>query len=241
MNVTRRLFDLALLGITVVMLSACDTVPRRDPEFAAAYPAAHAEPQVFQATSGAIYQVGYDALLFGDMRARRVGDILTITLSESNTAAKSSDTTIARGSDSTIQNPTVFGSTPQFDLPSFLPLASTKNATLESSLSASHDFSGEGSSNMSNTLTGNITVTVADVLPNGNLFVRGEKRLTINQGNEYIKISGIVRPIDIADNNSVSSTKVADATIVYSGDGAAADANRAGWLTRFFVSVASPF
>jgi flagellar L-ring protein precursor FlgH len=84
-------------------------------------------------------------------------------------------------------------------------------------------------------------VTVADVLPNGNLVVRGEKRVGINQGNEYVKISGIVRPLDIAADNTIASTKVADATIIYNGDGQTASANKAGWLTRFFTSVLSPF
>ena len=78
------------------------------------------------------------------------------------------------------------------------------------------------------------------MLPNGNLLVRGEKRLNLNQGNEYIKISGMVRPVDIGTDNSVLSTKIADATIVYSGDGANADSNKVGWLGRFFMSAAFP-
>jgi flagellar L-ring protein precursor FlgH len=82
---------------------------------------------------------------------------------------------------------------------------------------------------------------VADVLPNGYLYVRGEKRLNFNQGNEYVKIAGIVRPADIALDNSVPSTKVADATIIYNGDGAGADANKLGWLARFFMSAVFPF
>ena len=83
-------------------------------------------------------------------------------------------------------------------------------------------------------------MTVADVLPNGNLVIRGEKRLNLNQGNEYVKISGIVRPTDVTASNTVPSTKVADATIVYSADGANADANKVGWLSRFFLSAVFP-
>ena len=90
-------------------------------------------------------------------------------------------------------------------------------------------------------MNGSITVTVADVLPNGNLVIRGEKRLNLNQGNEYIKISGMVRAVDVASDNSVLSTKIADATIVYSGDGANADSSKVGWLGRFFMSAAFPF
>lgn len=236
-----RTLRLMLAVLVATALSACNTAPRRDPEFAAAYPAAHAAPVARQAASGAIYQHGHDIALFEDVKARRIGDILTIRLAEQNNATKTSETEIKRNNASSIENPTILGSTPQFDLPGVLPLASTRNNTLESSLTADHDFAGESESEMSNSLSGEVTVTVADVFPNGNLFVRGEKRLNINQGNEYIKISGIVRPVDIASDNSVPSTKVADATIIYNGDGATADANRAGWLTRFFVSIASPF
>jgi flagellar L-ring protein FlgH len=84
-------------------------------------------------------------------------------------------------------------------------------------------------------------VTVADVLPNGNLVVRGEKWLTLNQGDEYIQISGIVRPIDIRTDNTVLSGLVADARITYSGKGMVADSNKMGWLSRFFASAIWPF
>ena len=84
-------------------------------------------------------------------------------------------------------------------------------------------------------------VTVIEVLPNGYLMVRGEKRIGINQGNEYIKLSGIVRPADIDSTNTVLSTKMADPTIVYVGEGAIADANKIGWLARFFISALFPF
>ena len=229
-----------LLPLLVIQLVACNTVPRRDPEFSVSLPAAHPSPQLAQASSGAIFQTGYDRALFEDVKARRIGDILTIRLNENHNAQKTADSEIDKNNSSTVTNPTLLGATPQFNLPNVLPLSSTTNNTLESNLSATHAFSGEADSQLSNSVTGNLTVTVADVLPNGNLVVRGEKRLNLNQGNEYIKISGIVRPIDIASDNSVDSNRVADATIIYNGDGAAADANRPGWLTRFFISAASP-
>ena len=224
-----------------VALTGCNSTPRRDPGFAASYPDVVVDPMSAQTNSGAIFKRGYDIALFEDVKARRIGDVLTIRLSEANVANKSSDTTITRDHTSTVTNPTILGTTAQFDLPGALPLANTQDNTLASSLSAQHDFSGDAESALSNSLTGDISVTVADVLPNGNLVVRGEKRLNLNQGNEYIKISGIVRPIDITTDNSVVSTRVADATIIYNGDGATADANRMGWLSRFFVSAVFPF
>lgn len=235
-----RAWHLALVA-ALLASSGCNTAPRRDPEYAASYPAAHASPLPAQATSGAIYQTGYDVALFEDVKARRIGDILTIRLAESTNAQKQADTAVTRSSDSSIDNPTILGTSPLFNLPGVLPLASTTDNTLASNLGAEHDFEGAADSQLSNSLRGDITVTIADVLPNGNLVVRGEKRLNLNQGNEYVKIVGIVRPIDIATDNSVPSTRVADATIIYNGDGVTADANRVGWLQRFFTSAVFPF
>jgi flagellar L-ring protein precursor FlgH len=241
---TPRKFDagrVAALAIVVILLGGCDSVPRRDPEFAAAFPAAHPSPTAQQAASGAIYQAGYDIAYLEDIKAHRVGDILTVRLAEANNASKSNDSAISKKQESTVENPTILGTTPVFGMPGILPLAATSGNTLESNLASDHDFAGKSSAKQSNSLSGSISVTVAEVLPNGNLFVRGEKRLHLNQGNEYIKIAGVVRPIDIATDNSVLSTKVADATIIYNGDGAGADANRAGWLSRFFLSAVFPF
>jgi len=103
------------------------------------------------------------------------------------------------------------------------------------------EFNSQGQSQQSNSLIGNITVTVIQVYPNGNLLVRGEKAVGLNQGYETIKISGIVRPYDIRADNTVLSTQVADVRVEYRGKGALADANRQGWLSRFFSSVIWPF
>ena len=140
-----------------------------------------------------------------------------------------------------IANPTLFGSTPQFNVPGIIPLASNTNNTLGFDLSSSADFTGDGSSTQSNKLSGNITVTVVEVLPNRNLYVRGEKRIGINQGNEYVRLAGIVRPQDITPQNTIESTRIADPTISYVGEGELADANSMGWLTRFFNSALFPF
>jgi len=103
------------------------------------------------------------------------------------------------------------------------------------------DFSGDGASSQQNSLSGEITVTVERVLSNGNLMIRGQKNIGINQGSEYIKLSGIVRPQDIRSDNSVVSTRIANAHIVYGGQGVINDANNQGWLARFFNSPVFPF
>lgn len=236
-----RAIVLTLVWLAVSTLTGCNSTPKRDPSFAASFPAPLEVPQARQAASGSIYQAGYDVVLFEDSRARRIGDILTIRLTESTNASKSQSNEIKKNQDTSIANPTVLGANPVFALPGVLPLTNTDNNNFATTLGSENNFSGDAATAQRNSLTGDISVTVADVLPNGNLLVRGEKRLNLNSGNEYVKISGIVRPIDVAANNSVPSTKVADATIIYAGDGAEADAGKIGWLARFFVSAMFPF
>jgi len=190
--------------------------------------------------NGSIFQAGYEVSLYEDIRARRIGDIITVTLVERTNASKTASTSTKKDSSMNLEAPTLFGRTLRFDLPR--PFSSAKkNATLETLVSSANAFDGEGDAAQSNSLTGDITVTVSDVLPNGNLMVRGQKRLTINQGNEYVQFSGVVRPLDISSDNTVLSTKVADARIAYIGDGILADANTQGWLGRFFNSKWWPF
>ncbi len=179
------------------------------------------------ATSGTIYQPGLELSLFADVKARRVGDTVTIRLAERTQASKSASTDATK--DSTIDTgfPVLMGG----------PVTMNGDEILNNQWETTQDFEGEGNSSQSNRLEGNITVTVAEVYPNGNLLVRGEKWLTLNQGEEFVQISGIVRPVDISSDNSVPSFKVADARITYSGKGTLADANRPGLLARFFMKL----
>ena len=234
----KRMFNSALLMMSVLLTTACQSLPERDPEYAATRPVAL--PPV-EASNGSIYQAGHDVRLFEDGKARRVGDILSINLQESTNASKAAATELEKTTETTIANPTILGSTPQFNAPGIIPLASNSNNNLGFSLDAENSFDGEGTSSQSNNLTGSISVTVAEVLPNGYLFVRGEKILSLNQGHEYIRLSGIVRPADISASNTVLSTQVADVQITYSGSGAVADTNKIGWLARFFISALLPF
>ena len=221
------------LFILVALLPGCAMMdnlskPRHDPEYVPAQPASYKMPQ---SNNGSIYQAGYEVRLFEDIRARRIGDILTINLVEKTDAKKQADTDIKKDNSSSVSVPTVLG---KLD-PSLFGLS------FDSSLSSGSDFAGESESTQNNSLSGSITVSVVDVLPNGYLKIRGEKRVRLNQGNEYIRLAGIIRPTDINPDNSVESTKIADATIMYTGEGALADANKIGWLARFFISAVFPF
>jgi flagellar L-ring protein precursor FlgH len=182
-------------------------------------------------TEGAIYQAGQEMALFADLKARRVGDVLTIVLNESTNASKNAATSTTKTSAVADTGPALFGKS-----------ITTKGVPiLDTTLTGSTAFSGQGSSSQGNSLVGSLTVTVTDVQANGNLVVQGDKSLRLNQGDEFIHISGVIRPADIATNNTVTSDKLADAHISYSGKGVIDSSNRMGWLTRFFNSVFSPF
>lgn len=219
---------LPLAAALLLALTGCDTLPKRDPDFAPVQPADLRPPQQ---NNGSIYQAGYDMRLFEDIKTRRVGDILTVSLDEATQARKQANTNTSKNTSVSATAPTLFGVASQALL----------GHDLKTSLAATTQFDGKGKADQSNTLTGDISVTVVEVLPNGNVRVRGEKRVALNDGNEYVRLSGIVRPIDISDANIVSSAKVADATIMYTGDGGIADSNKIGWLARFFLSPIFPF
>lgn len=187
-----------------------------------ARPAPVALPAV---ANGAIYQAGYnDRPLFEDRRARRTGDTLTIAISEKTAASKKSNTAAARASNNQ------FGVTALAGLPGKSFLNSNLNATSDFS------FDGSGESASNNDFIGTITVTVIDVLPNGNLLVSGEKQMGINKGSEFIRFSGIVNPLNLTSANTVVSTLVADARIEYRSNGAIDDAQMTGWLSRFLMN-----
>lgn len=222
-----------------LMLSGCATTPMQsDPAFAPAPPVA---PPPSTKSHGAIYQAGYSMSLFEDLKARRVGDILTVVLVEKTDASKKAGTTSKKKTGVDITAPVILGSPLQFNASGLIPLANNNGNTLSAALNSNQNFAGEGDSNQSNSLNGRITVTVAEVLSNGNMVVRGEKMLAINQGKEYVRFSGIVRPLDIQRDNTVLSTLIADTKISYAGEGAIADANTSGWLARFFNSPWWPF
>jgi flagellar L-ring protein precursor FlgH len=217
----------ALIGSAAV-LAGCLTRPAPKPDYASTLPE---EIPAVGSGNGAIYQFGHDQALFDNAVARRVGDILTIQLEESTAATKSAVTTTKKNTTTTLPGANILGGA----------LTIHGRNVLSGSLADSSAFDGEGTSAQSNQLTGYISVTVARRLANGNLLVRGQKWITLNQGREYIQIQGIVRPVDIGPDNIVPSYDVADASISYGGQGTLADSNTKSWLARFFDSPYMPF
>lgn len=225
MNQTSKL---VVLTVVLSSLSACAGYRVEQQTFT---PATPVPPAQIPPTSGSIYAAGTDIRLFEDRKANRIGDILTVRLAEQTNATKNSQTTTDKSTEATLANPTVFGR------------ALTKGGVplFEGSLSGERSFDGKGSSSQSNSLAGDITVTVVEKLANGNLKISGEKWVTLNQGQEFIRLSGIIRPDDIEPDNSLLSNRIANAQITYSSKGVLAAANRMGLISRFFNSVLHPF
>lgn len=209
---------------SVSVLGACTVMPQQsEPGYESVAPVAMVPPVH---NTGSLYQAGYDMVLFEDQRASRVGDIIQVLLVEQTDAAKTNKTEIDKDSKSSLSAPTLFGEILD---------------DLGIGVDSSSEFAGEGKSNQSNHLSGSIAVTVAEVLPNSNLVVQGEKWIQINQGGEFIRIKGIVRPSDVSSDNTVLSTHVANAKISYGGKGALDESNVTGWVVRFFMSPLWPF
>jgi flagellar L-ring protein precursor FlgH len=181
--------------------------------------------------AGAIFAQGTDVTLWNNVTARNIGDTLTIRLAESTEAEKSATTTASKSSKADLAGPTIAGR----------PVTVDGVPVMQMGMDNSQDFAGNGAATQSNKLDGFITVTVYKRLSNGNLLVKGQKWVAINSGREFVRLQGIVRPSDIAPDNSVQSWRVADAYISYGGQGTVANASKPGWLFRFFNSPKTPF
>ncbi|HET8902931.1 MAG TPA: flagellar basal body L-ring protein FlgH [Saccharospirillum sp.] len=219
------LVTLALTGCGSMQVAAVNERPMPgDPEFAPV-PSDSLEPP--PGNNGSLFNDTYGMSLYGDKTAMRTGDIITVVLDEQTQGSKSSQTSSSKSSEAGLTAPVIAGGAPI--------------EALSATIQGERNFSGRGDADQSNSLTGNISVTVSEVLPNGVLRVRGEKWITLNTGAEFIRIQGMLRPEDINLDNTVSSQKLADARISYSGAGALANASQPGWLTRFFNSPIFPF
>ncbi|MGR7169917.1 flagellar basal body L-ring protein FlgH [Klebsiella aerogenes] len=222
-----------LAGMVMLTLSGCAYIPHKPlvDGSTSAQPAPPTAPvpngSIFQAAQPMNY--GYQPL-FEDRRPRNVGDTLTIVLQENVSASKSSSANASRNGSSKFGVATA---------PRYLD-GLLGNARADMDISGDNSFGGKGGANANNTFNGTITVTVNQVLSNGNLHVVGEKQIAINQGTEFIRFSGGVNPRTISGSNSVTSTQVADARIEYVGNGYINEAQTMGWLQRFFLNV-SPY
>lgn len=214
------------VGLLPVLLVGCAQLPR--PSVVGEQEQVVIPERPLPRANGSIYQPrqGFQPL-FEDRRPRMVGDILTIVLNEQVSASKNAASNANRNGSASLTPITV-------------PEKLDKLVEWATELEGENTFSGGGGSRANNAFSGTITVSVLEVMTNGNLRVRGEKQIAINQGTEFIRFSGVVNPRTITGQNTVPSTQVADARIEYVGDGYINEAQYMGWLQRFFLNV-SPF
>ena len=207
-----------IIGLLLV-LSGCATTP--DSIVRTPMTATPVAAQAMPANDGAIFRVAAHRPLFEDRRARLIGDTITINITEKTTAAK-------QGASSASKDGSVDGS-----ISAFLSTAIPK-ATL--SANSSNKYDDKADANSSNTFNGSITVTVIQVLENGNLVVSGEKQVSFDKGTEFVRFSGVVNPDNITLGNFVASTQVADARIEYRTSSKIDSAQIMSILARFFLS-----
>lgn len=215
----------SLTGVLLLVGCTAVTRPRAIPDDPAYAPVLPQDMLPAGTSNGSLFRPARNFSFFGDRVALNVGDILTITLDERTSATKSATTDITKDNEITFNEPSILGSSLANGRLSFLT-----NPNFE------RDFAADAQTDQSNRLTGNIAVTVVEVLPNGVLRVRGEKWVSLSQGDEFVRLTGLVRAEDIAPDNTISSTRVADARISYGGTGDLDQANRMGWLSRLFNS-----
>ena len=223
----------AAAAAVVLLVAACAITPPasvHQPMSARPAPPPTAVP-----ANGAIFQTQYagqpgyrNRPLFEDRRARSVGDVLTININETTAASKKSGSSAQRNGSDAMSVTGLSG----------LPGKSLLGSNLAASSASS--FTGNGDSASNNAFTGIITVTVIEVLSNGNLLVSGEKQIGINQGSEFVRFSGVVDPAMVSSGNAVSSTQVADVRLEYRGNGYIDEAQTMGWMQRIFQSI-KPF
>ena len=227
MKLLKTIFQISI-AVAFIVLNGCATTPQDLSDFEPIVrPVAPPKPSY---ANGSLFQAR-SISLFEDPKPYRIGDVITVLLDESTNASKTAATSTKKDDEISIAAPTLFGR----------PVTRNGDNLMEMTLSPEREFSGEGDSSQSNSLKGEITVTVVDILPNGNLVVQGEKWFTLNQGKEYIRIAGVVRPQDVQSDNTLQSSKLADAQIAYSGEGFVADSNTQGWFTQFLNSKWWPF
>ena len=227
----KRIF-VSLFLIIGFFVSGCSTYVENQASFAfdPIYPEAHM-PKDQGAPTGAIYAASKGGLFAKDRRAREVGDILTVTLSETFSASKSQSASSSKTDAFDVDLPV--------GLPNLFTGGFDKGAD-PLKAGTSRSFSGAGAGAQSNSLSGFLTVTVTRVFDNGNMEIAGQKKMLLNNGDEYVRLTGLVRPEDISATNLINSNRIADAEITYVGAGELADSSKQGWLSRAMRTI-SPF
>ena len=219
-----------LIGSVMLVgcLSGCNVMPPQalthSPQFEPVYPLKQVQAST---ATGAIYIGRQSDSWFGKGRNFQVGDVITVLLNESTQAARSQVGSISRNSTNDMLSP------------GLAVLGNKLGGVMKGTDFSKTDISnkGTGTADQTASLTGSVAVSVVEVMPNGNLVLRGEKQLALTEGSEIIQVAGIIRPDDVAPNNTVQSRRLANAQIAYRGKGDLANATRAGWGTSAVLKL----
>jgi flagellar L-ring protein precursor FlgH len=217
--------------LAALLLSACASLEQPfadDPRYSPIPPEPAPRPLL---KTGSLFAQHHSNSLYTDNKARHEGDIITVVLRERTQASKQAKTETGKDSNTSIEPMIGLGGR----------AVSIDGNVLQFGASSSSEFTGDAKADQSNSLVGDISVNVLQVMSNGNLVIRGEKWLTLNTGKEYIRLTGIIRPQDVDVNNTVESNKIANARIEYSGTGAHHSGQSPGWLSQFFNGPLWPF
>lgn len=220
--------------IATSVLSGCSSTPERLDKFTYEPNYPLNIPQANLPQNGSLYHPGEGLSLFDDSRAHKIGDIITINLAEKFDAKKKDEAKYDKSNsqDYGVSAPlTVFGQTPTS--PVSAPFAAGATTGLGIGYGSTGSFSGKADVKQNSSLTGAIAVTVVEVIPNGNLVIRGEKWITVHEGEEVIRFAGIIRPQDIRPDNTIDSEKVADVRLIYKDTGMSGDTGRPSALTQW--------
>lgn len=182
--------------------------------------------------NGSLFSANPTLALYSNDVAWKLGDVITVVLSEVTTATKNVGANYKKDSKINSSATLPFGKV----IPKILP-----NSELSSNINTDNEFTGVGAALQNNQLVGNISATIIQILPNRNFMIAGEKWVTLGTGEEYIRVSGIIRPQDINPDNTISSNNIADARITYSGTGDVQRGANPGWLSKLLNSAFSPF
>ncbi|MFT5755375.1 MAG: flagellar L-ring protein precursor FlgH [Alteromonadaceae bacterium] len=228
LSMKRTMKQVIKLAMLAWLLIGCASIEQakilpNDPDFAPILPEIEEDPIV---PTGSLFKANYVNNIYSDSKAHRVGDIIAVILNENTSAKKNAKTELKKSNKALLDPITGFGA----------KSIGIGGDAIQFGLNQTSDFKGDSKSDQGNSLSGNISVHVLRVLSNGNLMIRGEKWMTLNSGDEYVRLTGVIRAQDISANNTIISNKVANARIQYAGTGTFADVQEQGWLTKFFSS-----
>ncbi|MBF0177892.1 MAG: flagellar basal body L-ring protein FlgH [Magnetococcales bacterium] len=228
---SRQVIPVFLMGVALIN-SGCGGMTRaaQRPPAPMAY-VKPLPPETLDPKKGSIWQTSDRNTLFLDSKARNVGDLVTVQITEDASAKKDAKTDLKRKGDDTVDLGGLFG------LTSALQSGGLSKFRDAAKIKSDHTFSGEGTTSRSGNLKATMSCVVTEVLPNGNLRVEGRRDITVNNENQFIILSGVIRPEDISGDNAILSNKIADARIEYSGDGDVNDQQQQSWIQKFMSSI----